>query len=107
MKRFLTISIFAILFAFGISFHASAQSRAERKKARQMDRIERKAERQVKRRDELTASAQAAYGTGTLMQKPKFKNKNGQKIRKRDRHVKPAKGTQSNALPWILRRKHS
>ena len=107
MKRLASILFFTLCFAFGFTIDLSAQSRAERKKARAMDRIERKAERKVQRRDEVTASAQAAYGNGTVMRKPKFKDKNAQKIKKRDRQIKPAKGTQSNAVPWILRRKHS
>ena len=107
MKRFVSISVFALFFVFASSFLASAQSRAERRKARQMDRIERKSERQVRRRAELTASAQAAYGTETVMRKPKFKKKYSERVRKGDRQIKPAKGTQSNSLPWILRRKHS
>jgi hypothetical protein len=92
------------LFAFGFALSSAAQSRADRRKAREMDRIEKKSDRKAKRRPEETSAAQATYGNQTAMKGYKMRSKGPRK--KLNIH-RPAKGTESNAMHWKGRRKKS
>jgi hypothetical protein len=104
MKHITSILFITAIFAFGFILDLSAQSRAEKREARKIERMDHKWDRKAKRRPEETSAAQATYGNGPVMTQYKTKQKGPR--RKQNIH-KPAKGTQSNSRPIILRKRNS